>query len=589
VSAIANFLQTVGDTLPMSFNCPKGEDMKRLNWLLSLVATLALTLSACGSPATEAPATQAPATEAPAATAAPATEAPATEVPATEAPAAPLVLKYASSANITTWDPIASFSTEAAYMANMYEQLLRVNPPGSAEQYTPLLATSWEKSDDGLVWTFHLRENVKFTDGEPLNAAAVVKSIETAKEKAGASFIWLPLDTVEAVDDLTVKFTLKYAQPLELILGSEYAAYIVSPKALAAAAADENYWANGVSAGTGPYMIESYTPDQELVLTQNPDYWGGWSDDQYQKVLVQFVPEATTRQQMLESGDADIVTTIPGDAYSTFANNSDFTISTEPALFNYTAFFNTLKKPLDNVKVRQALSYAIPYEDIINIGASGRGTQSHGSAPNGVFPYSTDVKQYTYDLDQAKALLKEAGFENGGFSLTLTYASENSTEEAFAPLIKDSFAQIGVTVEIQPMQFSEQWALAKTDPANAQDIFLLLYWPTYSDAGGDNLYSMMYGEAEAPHLNVTKFNLSYWYNADYNKLWDEANALSGTDLSASLVKYTEAQNLMVDEAPAAFLFDTKVAIIVPNDITGFKYNLNYPDVRFWFYDLRPVK
>jgi len=551
--------------------------MKRLTLFVSLIVMLSVLLSACGSGA-------ATATQAPAATEAPAvTEAPT----ATEAPAAgPLVLKYASSANITTWDPIASFSTEAAYMAQMYEQLLRVNPPGSAEAYTPLLATSWERSDDGLTYTFHLRENVKFHDGEPMNADAVVKSIMLAKEKAGASFIWLPLDKVEKVDDLTVKFTLTYAQPLELIVGSEYAAYIISPKALDAAAADENYWSAGVDAGTGPYMLESYTPDQEIVLTKNEDYWGGWEDGQYDKVLVSIVPEATTRQQMMESGDADIVTTIPSDSYANFQNDPNYTVTFEPALFNYTAFFNTLKAPLDDPKVRQALSYAIPYEDIINIGASGRGTQSHGTAPNGVFPYSTDVRQYTYDLEKAKALLKEAGHEGGGFTLKLTYASENSTEEAFAPLIKDSFAQIGVEVEIQPMQFSEQWALAKTDAANAQDIFLLLYWPTYSDAGGDNMYSMFYGAKDAPHLNVTKFNLSYWYNEEYNALWDAANALSGTDLAASLAKYTEAQNLMVDQAPAAFLFDTKVAIIVPNSITGFKYNLNYPDVRFWFYDLR---
>lgn len=554
--------------------------MKRFTLFVSLLILFSLILTACGGGAAP--------TKAPGATQAPVNETPATEV-ATEAPAAPLVLKYASSANITTWDPIASFSTEAAYMANMYEQLLRVNPPGSSEPYTPLLAESWEKSNDGLVWTFHLRPNVKFHDGEPMNADAVVKSIMLAKEKAGASFIWLPLSTVEAVDDLTVKFTLSYAQPLELIVGSEYAAYIVSPKALDAAAADENYWSAGVDAGTGPYMIESYAADQELVLTQFPDYWGGWQAGQYEKVLVQFVPEATTRQQMMESGDADIVTTIPGDSYASFQNNPDYTVTIEPALFNYTAFFNTMRPPLDDPKVRQALSYAVPYEDIINIGASGRGTQSRGTAPNGVFPYSTDVKQYTYDLEKAKTLLKEAGHEGGGFSLKLTYASENAVEEAFAPLIKDSFAQIGVDVSIEPMQFSEQWALAKTDPANAQDIFLLLYWPTYSDAGGDNMYSMFYGTKDAPHLNVTKFNLSYWYNEEYNGLWDAANALSGTDMTASLAKYTEAQNLMVDQAPAAFLFDTKVAVIVPTRITGFKYNLNYPDVRFWFYDLRPAQ
>ena len=135
-------------------------------------------------------------------------------------------------------------------------------------------------------------------------------------------------------------------------------------------------------------------------------------------------------------------------------------------MFNYTAFFNTLKEPLDDVKVRQALSYAIPYEDIIAIGANGRGTQSRGTVPAGVFPYSEDVKQYTYDIEKAKTLLKEAGHDGGGFSLKLTYASENSTEETFAPLIKDSFAQIGVDVIVEPMAFSEQWALAKTDPAS---------------------------------------------------------------------------------------------------------------------------
>ena len=169
--------------------------MKRFTLFVSLIVALSVILSACGPAATQAPAVEAP------------TEQPATEAPApapTEAPVVPLVLKYASSANITTWDPIASFSTEAAYMAQMYEQLLRVNPPGSAEKFTPLLAESWEKSDDGLVWTFHLRPNVKFHDGEPMNAAAVVKSIEAAKDHAGASFIWLPLTTVEAVDDQTV-------------------------------------------------------------------------------------------------------------------------------------------------------------------------------------------------------------------------------------------------------------------------------------------------------------------------------------------------------------------------------------------------
>src|SRR5512139_2917515 len=143
----------------------KGASMRRFFSILPVLMVVALVLTACGG----AP----PVTEPPAATA------PATQPPATEPPAAgPLVLKTANTANITTWDPVASFSTEAAYLANVYEQLLRINPPSSAEQYTPLLATSWEVIADGLSWTFHLRDGVKFHDGESMNAGAVQQSQE---------------------------------------------------------------------------------------------------------------------------------------------------------------------------------------------------------------------------------------------------------------------------------------------------------------------------------------------------------------------------------------------------------------------------
>lgn len=547
--------------------------MKRYTLFVSLIVALSVVLSACGGGA----ATQAPAaaTQAPAAT----THAPAP----TDAPAVPQVLKIANTANITTWDPIESFSTEAAYMANVYEQLLRINPPGSAEQYTPLLATSWESNADGTVWTFNLREGVTFHDGEPMNADAVVKSLDAARERGGASFIWWMVDSIEAVDDLTVQFNLSASAPIDLVASSLYGAWIVSPKALDAAAADENYWANGAEAGTGPYFIESYVPDQEIVFQKFENYWGGWQDDQFDTVLVQIIPEALTQQQLLESGSVDLVTSIPRDNYGSFKDNPDYTYFEEPSFFNYVGFFNTLRPPLDNVKVRQALSYAIPYNDIIQIGVKGLGTQSRGPVPAGVWPWSPDVKQYTYDIDKAKELLKEAGYENGGFSLRLTYAAENATHEAYAPLIKDAYAQLGVDVTIEPIAFSQQWEEAKSDPANAQDMFLLLYWPTYSDAGSDNLWSMFY-YTEKPF-----FNLSYWNNPGFNALVDEAIGLTVSDPAASQAKYVEAMNLLVDEAPGLFFFDTKAVFIIPKHIEGFQYNLNYPFVQYFFYDLRPAK
>ena len=167
--------------------------MKSHKWYFLVVALVAVMLlaSACGGG--EEPPTTAP--EEPAAPAEPAepteAEAPAeepaapepTETPAVEEPAAPHVLKVANTANITTWDPIKSFSTEAAYMGNIYEQLLRINPPGAAERFTPLLAESWESNEDGTEWTFYLRQGVKFHDGETMNAEAVKD--QTERNNAG--------------------------------------------------------------------------------------------------------------------------------------------------------------------------------------------------------------------------------------------------------------------------------------------------------------------------------------------------------------------------------------------------------------------
>jgi peptide/nickel transport system substrate-binding protein len=286
---------------------------------------------------------------------------------------------------------------------------------------------------------------------------------------------------------------------------------------------------------------------------------------------------------MLEGGEVDLVTRMPEENYAAFQDNPDYNYYEEPTFFNYVGFFNTLRPPLDNPAVRQALSYAIPYQDIITVGVTGKGTQSRGPVPQGVWPWSDQVNQYTYDLEKAKTLLAAAGYPDGGFSLTLTYASENNVEAAFAPLIKDSFAQLGVDVTIEPMLWSQQWEAAKTDPANAQDIFLLLYWPTYSDAGSDNLWSMFY------YTEYPFFNLSYWNNPDFNALVDEAIITTVTDPVNSQAKYIEAMNLLVDQAPGLFFMDVVYTYVVPKYIEGFEYNLNYPFTQYFFYQLRTTR
>jgi len=488
----------------------------------------------------------------------------------------PRVLRVAATASVTTWDPIMSFSTEALYMANIYEPLLWVNGPNAKEPFRPGLAEKWETAADGLSWTFHLRKGVKFHDGAALDATAVKRSLERSQASGGASFIWAPVDKIVAVDDLTVKFQLKSPAPVDLIASSLYGAWIVSPKALDAVEKDKKYFEAGIEAGTGPYTLKGYKPDSQVELAAFPDYWGGWSDAKhFDNVVISIVSDATVQQQMLSSNEVDLAFSLPATAYDTFAKDSNFTVNTYSTVFNYVGFLNTTRPPLDNKLVRQAISYAIPYDDIIKVGAEGRGTQARGPVPKGIFPYSDDVKQYKQDLAKAQDLMKQAGITKP-IDLTLTYAAENDIEKKFAPVLADALSKININVKIQPMLFNQQWELGKGDPTKAQDIFLLLYWPTYSDAGSDNLNSMFHS-SEKPF-----FNLSYWKNADFDKLVDQAITLTGTDRAAAQKAYTQAQNLLVDEAAGLFFMDVGAWYAVPKYIQGFDYNPNYAFAQFFY-------
>ena len=543
--------------------------MRRLLFFL-LIGLLALALVQCGpKPTSEPEETTVPPT-------AEETEAAVTEEPTeepTEAVAELRILRVAATASVTTWDPSASFSTEALYMANIYEPLIWIRPDGTFE---PALAESWEVSDDGLVWTFHLREGVKFHDGSTLDADAVVASIERTREMGtGASWIWWMVESIEALDDMTVQFTLSTPYPLDRVAASTYAAWIMSPDA---AEKDSDWFEQGNEAGTGPWMLESYTPDEEIVLTRFEGYWGGWDDDQFDKVVISIVPEQVVQAQMLEGGEVDLALSLPVETYEKFQADPNFVVYEDDTLFNYVGLLNTQKEPLNDKLVRQAIAYAIPYEDIVAVGAGGLGQQARGPVPHGLWPYSDEVGQYTYDPEKARELLAEAGYPDGGFSLVLTHAAENLSEERFAPIIRDALADLGIEVEIRPMLWSQQWELAKGDPAEAQDIFLLLWWPTISD-GYDNLSSMFHCEDEP------FFNLCYYCNPEYDELIDTALELTATDPETAQQMYIEAMNILVEDSPALFLYDTRVFRPVPTYLTGYEYNPNYPFSTF-FYPIR---
>ncbi|MDD4615409.1 MAG: ABC transporter substrate-binding protein, partial [Caldisericia bacterium] len=367
------------------------------------------------------------------------------------------VLYYAYNAiPVLTWDPSIEFSNGIIVMNNIYEQLLRFN--AATKEYEKVLATDYSKSEDGLVWTFNLREDVTFHDGTPFNAEAVKFSIERTKEIGqGAAFIWDAVEEIKVVDEFTVEFILSYPSPIDVIASCPYASFMMSPSL---EEQSDDWLEQGNANGTGPYKLQQSTMGDEVILTRNEDYWKGWGDKYFEKVIVQRVSETSSRRQMIETGDADITIELPSEDVEALKTSGNVVVEVVPSFTNLMGFFNTQKEPLNDIRVRQALSYALPYEDVVEYGMGGYAQQSYGAVPEGMWGHSKDLFQYNYDLDKAKELLEEAGIKQGELKLLLTYMTGDEAEKKMAELYKAELSKIGVELEIRAMPWESQWDMA---------------------------------------------------------------------------------------------------------------------------------
>ncbi len=472
------------------------------------------------------------------------------------------------------WDPSDTFSNEIIVMNNLYEQLIRYDP--LKDEYTYLLATDFDVSEDGMVWIFELRQGVKFHCGEDFDASTVKYCVERTMERGqGASFIWDPVDEVNVVDDYTVEFRLKYPAALDMIASAAYTAHMFCPKCTEEKGHD--WYVQGNACGTGPYMLEYWERGNEVVLARFEDYWGGWTGKQFDKAIVKMIQEAGTRRQMLEAGEVDIVDTLPFEDLEALEGNPNLEIVVTPSFQNMICFFNIEKPPLDNKLVRQAISYAVPYDDIIDHVMCGYAEQSRGPIPKALWGHHDTLFQFEYDLEKARELLKKAGYEDG-FKLLLTYKSGDENERKSAELLKSTLKELNIDLEIRGMPWEPQWEMAKaTNPQDRQDLFIMYWWPDYADPYSW-LNSLFHSE------DTIVFNLSYWKNEAYDKLIEEANQISGVDRERAIELYKQAQELIMEDVPAMFFFDQQFARAKQRSLKGYYDNPLYSHVVF-FYDL----
>ncbi len=487
------------------------------------------------------------------------------------------VLRVAANAEFETgWDIRAVAPPGGEYMANMYETLLRINPQGSPEPYEPVLATSWESSSDGLVWTFHLRKGVTFHDGQPFNAQAVKYSFEsTMKLGQGSSYILFPIKSIDVVDDYTIKFHLSQPVALERILGSEYGAYIYSPATKGIKTKD---WV-GHDYGSGPYKMVSASQGEQYTLARYDGYWGGWKNDQYKQIVVRIVKDAGTQRQLLEAGEIDYADLVDRDSVEALGAEPNIAVNKVDSMMQYCVVYNTKRAPLDDPIVRQALSWALPYQDMITMGTSGYAQKSIGYVAHTLFPYNPDLPQYQPDPAKAQELLTQAGYPGGKgiHPLDFIYYSEDAVTSKMAPLVKEAWEKLGLTVNLHSVLASQGFAQIAGPEDKRQDVVMEAEYPSYP-AGFDMLYYQFYTQP-----SVT-FNSSYWSSKETDALMTKAWALEPTDLTASKALYDQCQNLLIENAPTAPVCDPTDIYASSKAITLHEGALSayYPKTLFWY-------
>lgn len=309
---------------------------------------------------------------------------------------------------------IAPGEQEAYYCImslSVWEPLISADNDGNIQ---PCLATSWESNGDATEWTFHLRDDVAFHDGEPFNADAVLANLDRHKIASGMSSIQYAYNfdntypnfvKAEKVDDYTVKMTFSESYPMLVENMVNYGSPMYSPKNF-----NEDGSFNGLAQGTGAYKLSEHQADEYILLTRNEDYYG--EKAHVKNIRIKVIPDAATKVSAMDAeeimGVTDLGAIFPAGAEKLLADGEErFAVTDAKALVTHYAIFNGSKEPFNDVRVRQAVSMAINREEIVNDLYAGFGGVPTVNILNFSSPYAKDF-EVTYDVEKAKELIKEA-------------------------------------------------------------------------------------------------------------------------------------------------------------------------------------
>lgn len=351
-------------------------------------------------------------------------------------------LAIAVDADVATLHPTDFSSTiELSVLNQIYDTLMYYSADGTKEPEARI-AESYEISEDGLDYTFHLRDDVTFHDGTPVTAEDVKFSLELYRDSEYQGSAVAVLDTVEVTDDTTIVCHL--SSPYSPFLQAICSPFIVSKTYYES---DEEGFVNS-PIGSGPYKFVSRTKSSNIVLEAYEDYYRG--APAIKNLTFEVIGEASTKAIALQSGEVNFAE-IDSASMTQLAANSAITIAEVPTSgFAYVAM-NTEQAPFDDVRVRQAINYAINRENLVAVCYDGEAEVNSNICSKERFGYSEDQLQYTYDPDKATELLTEAGYGDGLDLGNLLVAEKYSN---LATVLQNDLAAVGITVQIDVKEFN---------------------------------------------------------------------------------------------------------------------------------------
>jgi peptide/nickel transport system substrate-binding protein len=442
----------------------------------------------------------------------------------------------------------------------IYEPLLS-HIPGTQYELAPALGTSWEIAEDGLSYTFQLRQGVKFHDGTDFNAYDVKASFDRviALNAAPRTFV-KSLASVEVLGEYTVKFALS-ARDIYFTQGLPFV-FIISADALTTHGVDGDLargWLAQNEAGTGPYTLESWVKADGIRLRTFGDYWDSVRPA-FEKVYLQVVPDTTTQRLLLESGDAHAVARVFAADLPSYRNNPNIKVQQDQLTSNYIIALNASKDPTSDIRVRQALIAAYPYQEVMDIVFPG--IMQRGVGPLAIampHAYVMDPLPQT-DLALAKSLFAGAGFGSG---LTLQmFVVDLAEQRRMAVLFQNNLAQVGVTLEVQYLAWARMVEVM-SNPATAPHISVL----HASLPSADEAYALWTYFGKGAY-----YNWCYYDNPEVDRLLAEARTQATTEEAGELVR--QAQEIIVADATAIYGGCQLRTLAMRSEICGYETEPN---------------